>query len=65
METSSIKLHRPRLDGEISLEKTTFPAALQSGQIAVTGTGEKLIELLEMLDTFPLRFPVVEPRPTR
>ena len=26
---------------------------------------EKLVELLEMLDTFPLQFAVVEPRPLR
>jgi linear primary-alkylsulfatase len=61
---ATLTLTRATLD-EISLRKTTFPAALQSGQIAVTGRGEKLVELLEMLDTFPLRFPVVEPRPTR
>jgi len=45
--------------------RSIFEAALQSGRIAVTGKGEKLIELLEMLDTFPSRFPVVEPRPPR
>jgi alkyl sulfatase BDS1-like metallo-beta-lactamase superfamily hydrolase len=61
---ATLTLTRATLD-EIALQKTTFPAALQSGQISVTGRGEKLVELLEMLDTFPLRFPVVEPRPTR
>jgi len=62
---AALTLTRATLD-EISLQKTTFPSALESGQIAVvTGTAEKLIELLEMLDTFPSGFPVVEPRPTR
>ena len=61
---ATLTLTRATLD-EISLEKTTFPAALQSGQIAVAGNRERLVELLEMLDTFPIRFPVVEPRPAR
>ncbi|MFI5353360.1 MAG: alkyl sulfatase C-terminal domain-containing protein, partial [Candidatus Binatales bacterium] len=61
---ATLTLTRATLD-EISLRKTTFEAALQSAQIAVTGKGEKLAELLEMLDTFPIRFPVVEPRPPR
>jgi len=60
---ATLTLTRTTLD-EISLQKTTFPAALRSGRIAVTGRDEKLVELLEMLDTFPPAFPVVEPRPT-
>jgi alkyl sulfatase BDS1-like metallo-beta-lactamase superfamily hydrolase len=59
---ATLTLTRTTLD-DISLGKTTFSAALQSGQIAVTGRREKLGELLEMLDTFSPRFPVVEPRP--
>ena len=58
---ATLTLTRTTLD-EISLQKTTFPAALQSGQIAVTGKDERFVELLDMLDMFPLRFPVVEPR---
>ncbi|HUO05604.1 MAG TPA: alkyl sulfatase dimerization domain-containing protein [Candidatus Binataceae bacterium] len=61
---ATLTLTRATLD-EISLNKTTFPSALQSGQIAVSGNGAKLLELLEMLDTFPIRFPLVEPRPAR
>ena len=61
---ATLTLTRATLD-EISLEKTTFQAALQSGQITVAGKSEKLVELLEMLDTFLPRFPVVEPRPRR
>jgi linear primary-alkylsulfatase len=61
---ATLTLTRALLD-EISLQKTTFPAAVQSGQIALTGDGEKFVELLDMLETFPLRFPIVEPRPAR
>ena len=60
---ATLTLTRATLD-EISLQKTTFASALQSGQIAVGGKSEKFVELLEMLDVFPIRFPVVEPRPT-
>jgi linear primary-alkylsulfatase len=59
---ATLTLTRATLD-QISLQKSTFASAIQSGQIAVTGNSEKLVELLEMLDTFPIRFPVVEPRP--
>ncbi len=59
---ATLTLTRATLD-EISLQKTTYSAALQSGQIAVAGSIEKIVELLEMIDTFPIRFPVVEPRP--
>ncbi len=61
---ATVTLTRKTLD-EISLRKTTFAAALQSGQITVTGRSEKFGELLEMLDPYPRLFPVVEPRPTR
>jgi alkyl sulfatase BDS1-like metallo-beta-lactamase superfamily hydrolase len=60
---ATLTLTRATLD-EISLQKSTFASAMQSGLIAVAGKTEKLVELLEMLDTFPIRFPVVEPRPT-
>ena len=60
---ATLTLTRATLD-EISLQKTTFPAALQAGQIAVAGQREKVGELLGMLDTFTPGFPLVEPRPT-
>ena len=61
---ATLTLTRATLD-EISLRKTTFASALQSGQIAIAGKKEKLAELLAMLDDFPIRFAVVEPRPAR
>ena len=59
---ATLVLTRATLD-EISLQKTTFPAALQSGQITVGGQRAKVAELLGMLDTFTPGFPIVEPRP--
>ena len=61
---ATLMLTRVILD-EITLQKRTFPAAVQSAQIMVPGKREKLGELLAMLDAFPPRFPVVEPRPAR
>lgn len=61
---ATLSLTRATL-GEIALQKTTFPAAIQSGQIVVTGKREKVAELLSMLDSFPSMFPIVEPRPAR
>ena len=61
---ATLTLTRATLD-EISLQKLTFPAALQSGQIAVTGRRDKLVELLGMFETFTPGFPIVEPRPVR
>jgi alkyl sulfatase BDS1-like metallo-beta-lactamase superfamily hydrolase len=59
---ATVTLTRATLD-EISMRQASFESALQSGQISVTGQREKLVELLAMLDTFPLQFAVVEPRP--
>jgi alkyl sulfatase BDS1-like metallo-beta-lactamase superfamily hydrolase len=61
---ATLVLTRATLD-QISLQKLTFPDALKSGQITVTGKPEKLTELLGMLDTFPFAFPMVEPRANR
>jgi alkyl sulfatase BDS1-like metallo-beta-lactamase superfamily hydrolase len=61
---ATLMLTRATLD-QISLQQTTFPAAMQSGTIVVAGRREKVGELLEMLDTFTTGFPVVEPRPAR
>jgi alkyl sulfatase BDS1-like metallo-beta-lactamase superfamily hydrolase len=61
---ATLTLTRAGLD-EISLQKTTFAAAMRSGQISVTGKREKVGELLGMLEAFTHEFPVVEPRPAR
>jgi alkyl sulfatase BDS1-like metallo-beta-lactamase superfamily hydrolase len=61
---ATLTLTRATLD-EISLQKTSFPAAMQAGQIVVNGKIEKVAELLAMFEAFPNMFPVVEPRPAR
>jgi alkyl sulfatase BDS1-like metallo-beta-lactamase superfamily hydrolase len=61
---ASLTLTREVLD-QISLKKTSFAAALQSGQIRVTGQPAKLAELLGLLETPATMFPLIEPRPTR
>lgn len=59
---AQIRLTRAVLD-DISLQKTSFPAALQAGQISVDGQPAKLLELLGLLDSFNSQFPIIEPRP--
>lgn len=59
---ATLTLTRATLD-EISMRKATFESALESGKIVVSGKHEKFLELLAMLDTFPIQFAVVEPRP--
>jgi alkyl sulfatase BDS1-like metallo-beta-lactamase superfamily hydrolase len=59
---ATLTLTRATLD-EISLQKTTFPAALQAGPITLTGQREKVGELLRPFDTFTPGFPIVEARP--
>ncbi|MBL8303514.1 MAG: MBL fold metallo-hydrolase [Ideonella sp.] len=61
---ATLTLTRATLD-EISLQKTTIPAALQSGAIVVTGTAEKVAEMLGLLETFTPGFAIVEPRRPR
>ena len=61
---ATLTLTRATLD-EISLQKTTIPAALQSGAITVTGKAEKVAEMLGLLETFTPGFAIVEPRKPR
>ena len=59
---ATLTLTRATLD-EISLQRLTFPAALQAGRIQVSGKAEKLGELLSLIDVGATMFPLVEPRP--
>ena len=61
---ATLTLTRATLD-EISLQRLTFPEALQSGRMQVTGQAEKLAELLSMLDITTVMFNIIEPRPAR
>jgi alkyl sulfatase BDS1-like metallo-beta-lactamase superfamily hydrolase len=59
---ATLTLTRATLD-EISMQRLTFPAALQTGRIVVSGKAEKLAELLSLIDVNTTMFPLVEPRP--
>jgi len=61
---ATLTLTRATLD-DISLQKTTFPAAVQAGLIGIGGNPQKVMELLGLLEGFSPGFPVVEPRPGR
>ncbi|MBK6614579.1 alkyl sulfatase dimerization domain-containing protein [Ottowia sp.] len=58
---ATLTLSRATLDA-ITLRQTTFPEAIQSGQIKLEGDRAKIGELLGMLDTFEQMFPIVEPK---
>lgn len=53
-------LSRATLDAVV-LGQTTFPAQMQAGNIVVQGNGQKLAELLSMLDAFSPAWPIVTP----
>ncbi|AMO24577.1 alkyl sulfatase dimerization domain-containing protein [Ramlibacter solisilvae] len=58
---ATLTLTRATLDA-ISLQQLTFPKAIESGAITVSGNKAKVFEVLGLLDTFPRMFPLVEPR---
>jgi alkyl sulfatase BDS1-like metallo-beta-lactamase superfamily hydrolase len=43
---------------------TTFPDAVGSGKIAVSGNPTRLGELMALMDEFPRMFEIVEPKRT-
>ncbi len=59
---ATLTLTRAALDA-VTLQQTTFAAAVQAGQIRIDGNRGKLAELLGLLDSFEPMFEVVEPRP--
>ncbi len=56
----SVTMSRATLDA-ITLGKTSFQKALQDGSITYKGDLNRLLELLSILDTFELYFPIVTP----
>ena len=60
---ATITLKRATLD-QISLREKSFADALKAGEITLTGDGNKLAELLGLVDNFPPMFDVVTP-PTK
>ena len=57
---ASFTLARTTLDA-ITLGETTFDKEVAAGNIKLEGDGQKLTELMGMLDTFDPMFPVVTP----
>ena len=58
---ATITLKRATLD-QISLRQKSFGDALQAGEIQIAGNGDKLAELLGLIDSFPAMFDVVTPK---
>ncbi|AQZ93715.1 alkyl/aryl-sulfatase [Halopseudomonas phragmitis] len=57
---ASVSMTRETLD-QILLRRTTFPEAVQGGQIKVEGEPKAFFALLQMLDEPSGNFPIVEP----
>jgi alkyl sulfatase BDS1-like metallo-beta-lactamase superfamily hydrolase len=49
---------------EVIAKLTTFPEAVSSGKIKVTGNPMRLGELMMLMDEFPRMFEIVEPKRT-
>ncbi|MDI4232803.1 alkyl sulfatase dimerization domain-containing protein [Bradyrhizobium sp. Arg237L] len=60
---ASFTLVRSTLD-EVIAKLTTFPEAVGSGKISVTGDAMRLTELMTLMDEFPRMFEIVEPNRT-
>ena len=58
---ASFSLARDVLD-EVIAKLTTFPEAVASGKIKVTGNPTRLGELMMLMDEFPRMFEIVEPK---
>ncbi|WP_028164655.1 alkyl/aryl-sulfatase [Bradyrhizobium elkanii] len=60
---ASFTLARSTLD-EVIAKLTTFPEAVGSGKIGVSGDATRLTELMTLMDEFPRMFEIVEPKRT-
>ena len=60
---ASFTLPRGVLD-EVIAKLTTFPEAVSSGKIKVSGDAMRLAELMTLMDEFPRMFEIVEPKRT-
>jgi alkyl sulfatase BDS1-like metallo-beta-lactamase superfamily hydrolase len=49
---------------EVIAKQTSFPEAIASGKIKVTGNAMRLAELMALMDEFPRMFEIVEPKRT-
>ncbi|SHJ81739.1 Alkyl sulfatase BDS1, metallo-beta-lactamase superfamily [Bradyrhizobium lablabi] len=60
---ASFTLARATLD-EVIAKQTSFPEAVASGKVKVTGNATRLAELMDLMDEFPRMFEIVEPKRT-
>jgi linear primary-alkylsulfatase len=60
---ASFTLARSTLD-EVVARQTSFPEALASGKVKVSGNPMRLAELMSLMDEFPRMFEIVEPKRT-
>ena len=58
---ASFTLARGTLD-EVIAKQTSFPEAVTSGKIKVSGNPMRFAELMELMDEFPRMFEIVEPK---
>jgi alkyl sulfatase BDS1-like metallo-beta-lactamase superfamily hydrolase len=58
---ASFTLSRGTLD-EVIARQTSFPEAIASGKIKLTGNATRLAELMALMDEFPRMFEIVEPK---
>ena len=58
---ASLRLARGTLD-EVIAKQTSFPEAVGSGKIKVSGNPMRLAELMALMDEFPRMFEIVEPK---
>lgn len=58
----TVTMTRATLD-DISLQRLSFPEALQAGRLTITGQARVLLDLMAMIDRFSRLFAVVGPRP--
>lgn len=57
---ASISLSRATLNN-ILLQQSSFPQAIQAGEIRIQGNPQKLFELLGLMDNFTPDFALIEP----
>ena len=58
---ATFTLPRGTLD-EVIAKQTSFPEAIGSGKIKVSGNPMRLAELMALMDEFPRMFEIVEPK---
>ena len=58
---ASFSLARSTLD-EVIGKQTTFPEAVAAGKVKMSGNPMRLVELMGLMDEFPLMFEIVEPK---